>query len=127
MLRLYDLNLILIMKPTKSSLRHSRKNRIRAKVSGTPARPRLTVFCSLQNISVQLIDDTAGKTLAAASSAEAKAKGKNMDAAKKVGAMIATKAKALSITSIVFDRNGRKYHGRVKALADAAREGGLQF
>jgi large subunit ribosomal protein L18 len=111
------------MKPTKYELRQSRKRRIRAKVSGTPARPRLTVFCSLTRVSVQLIDDVAGKTLAAAASS----KGKNIAAAKKVGADIAKKAKDLKISAVVFDRSGRKYHGRVKALADAAREAGLQF
>jgi large subunit ribosomal protein L18 len=111
------------MKPTKYELRQARRRRIRAKVSGTPARPRLAVFCSLTTVSVQLIDDTAGKTLAAVSSE----KGKNIAAAKKVGADIAKKAKDLKITAVVFDRSGRKYHGRIKALADAAREAGLQF
>ena len=115
------------MKPTKHDLRLARKRRIRAKVRGTSARPRLTVYCSLTSIYAQVIDDAARKTLVAASSKEAKAKGKTIDAAKKVGNMIATKAKAASITSVVFDRNARRYHGRVKALADAAREGGLQF
>ncbi len=111
------------MRPTKLSLRASRKRRIRAKVSGTAVRPRLTVTCSLMRVSVQLIDDTAGKTLAHAVST----KSKNIAAATKVGAEIAKKAKDLNISTIVFDRNGRKYHGRVKALADAAREAGLTF
>lgn len=111
------------MRPTKIQLRASRKRRIRAKVSGTPARPRLTVSLSLRRVSVQLIDDTAGKTLAAAVSD----KSKNMDAAKKVGAEIGKIAKELKVTTVVFDRNGRKYHGRIKALADAAREAGLSF
>jgi len=111
------------MKLTKIQLRQARKRRIRAKVKGTAARPRLTVFCSLTRVYTQLIDDAAGKTLAAASSA----KGKNILEAVKVGKAIAAKAKALKVTAIVFDRNGRKYHGRIKALADAARAGGLQF
>lgn len=115
------------MKPTKHDHRLARKRRIRAKVSGTPERPRLSVFCSLTAISAQCIDDTAGKTLLSASTKEVKAKGKGVEAAKKVGAAIAQKAKAAGLTSVVFDRNGRKYHGRVKALADAAREGGLQL
>lgn len=111
------------MRPTKHDLRLRRKNRIRAKVFGTESRPRLTIFCSLTAISAQLVDDVAGKTLASARSA----KGKNIAAAKTVGADIAKKAKDLKITTIVFDRNGRKYHGRIKALADAAREAGLTF
>ncbi len=111
------------MKPTKYELRQSRKRRIRAKVSGTSARPRLTVHVSLSRISAQIIDDIAGKTVASAMSE----KGKNIAAAKKVGADIAKKAKDLKLTAVVFDRNGRKFHGRVKALADAAREGGLTF
>ena len=115
------------MKPTKHQLRQSRKRRIRARVQGTAVRPRLTVFCSLTSVYAQLIDDAGRNTIAAASSSEAKAKGKNIAAATKVGELIADKAKAAKITSIVFDRNGRKYHGRVKALAEAARKGGLQF
>lgn len=111
------------MRITKLQLRASRKRRIRAKVSGTPARPRLTVSVTLRRIRVQLVDDDAGKTLAFALST----KGKNIDEAKIVGADIAKKAKDLKITTVVFDRNGRKYHGRIKALADAAREAGLQF
>lgn len=115
------------MRPTKTQLRQARKRRIRAKVSGTADRPRLSVFCSLTAISAQIIDDTAGKTLVAASSKSEKAKGKNIDAAKKIGVAIAKKAKDAKITAVVFDRNARKYHGRIKALAEAAREGGLQF
>ena len=111
------------MRPTKLHLRLQRKNRIRAKVIGNAARPRLSVFCSLTAISVQLIDDTTGTTLATVRSE----KGKNIEAATKVGAAIAKKAKDLKIDTIVFDRNGRKYHGRIKALADAAREAGLTF
>ena len=112
------------MSVSKSDLRLARKRRIRARVSGTAARPRLTVFCSLLYIYAQIIDDTAGKTLAAVSSAKGK---KNIAAAVKVGEAIAKKAKDAKVTSVVFDRNARKYHGRIKALADAARAGGLQF
>ena len=111
------------MKPTKIQLRLARKRRIRAKVMGTAARPRLTVFCSLKRVSAQLIDDMAGRTVASALSV----KGKNIKEATKVGADIAAKAKGLKITSVVFDRNGRKYHGRIKALAEAARAAGLTF
>ena len=115
--------LTLSVRPTKIELRQARKRRIRAKVSGTAECPRLTVFCSLTRVSVQLIDDVAGKTLASVTSS----KGKNIPAATKVGEAIAAKAKDLKITAIVFDRNGRKYHGRIKALADAARAAGLKF
>lgn len=115
------------MKASKHQHRLQRKRRIRAKVSGTPERPRLTVSLSLKMIRAQLIDDTAGKTLAAVSSGEIKKAGKNMDAAKKVGELVAEKAKLAKITTVVFDRNARKYHGRIKALADAARAGGLTF
>lgn len=111
------------MRPTKTQLRLARKRRIRAKVSGSRTRPRLTVFLSLTRVYAQLIDDTAGRTLAAAVSA----KGKNIAAAANVGENIARKAKDLKITTVAFDRNGRKYHGRIKALAEAARHGGLQF
>ena len=115
------------MKSTKYTRRLARKQRIRARVSGSPACPRLTVFCSLTTVYAQLIDDTTGKTLASASSKEAKAKGKNIAAATKVGELIAKKGGDAKITSVIFDRNGRKYHGRVKALAEAARAGGLTF
>ncbi len=115
------------MKTSKYDLRQARKRRIRAKVTGTSQRPRMSVFCSLTSISAQIIDDTAGKTLVSASTKEAKLKTKNVDAAKKVGALLAEKAKAAKINTIVFDRNARKFHGKVKALADAAREGGLAF
>ena len=110
------------MSTVKTHLRLARKRRIRARVVGSGVRPRLTVYCSLSSISAQIIDDSAGKTLASAAK-----KGKNMDAAKPVGVDIAKKAKTAGIESVVFDRNGRKYHGRIKALADAAREGGLSF
>ena len=116
------------MKTTKSHQRLARKRRIRAKVRGTSARPRMSVFRSLSAISIQLIDDDAGKTVVSASSLELKGKGKkNMEVAKKVGELVAKKAKDAKITTVVFDRNAYRYHGRIKALADAAREGGLQF
>lgn len=112
----------------KNYNRLARKRRIRAKVRGSSARPRMSVFRSLANISIQLIDDDAGKTIVSASTKELKAKGKkNMDIAKKLGELVAKKAKDAKITTVVFDRNAYKYHGRIKALADAAREGGLQF
>lgn len=109
-------------------IRHrlSRKKRIRARVRGSAARPRLTVYRSLQQVTVQLIDDAAGRTLVAASTREAKAK-PNVAGGKKLGVLIAKKAKEAKITSVVFDRNAYAYHGIVKAVADAAREGGLQF
>lgn len=106
--------------------RLARKRRIRAKVDGTAARPRMTVYRSLTNISVQLIDDAAGRTLCAVSTKEAKAK-PNTDGAKKIGELIAKKAKDAGINTVIFDRNAYKYHGRIKTLADAARESGLQF
>ncbi|MDO8648613.1 MAG: 50S ribosomal protein L18 [Candidatus Peregrinibacteria bacterium] len=106
--------------------RLARKRRIRARVHGTAARPRLSVYRSLKHITVQLIDDDAGKTLAAASTKEAKSR-VTKEGAKKLGALIATKAKEVKVSSVVFDRAGYKYHGRVKELADAARAAGLQF
>jgi large subunit ribosomal protein L18 len=105
------------------------KARIRRKVTGTSERPRLAVFRSLKSIYAQVIDDTTGRTLAAASSREkdSSAKGANAAAAKAVGALIAKKAKDQGITRVVFDRGGYLYHGNIKALADAARENGLEF
>jgi len=106
-----------------------RHKRIRGKISGTAARPRLAVFRSLQHIYAQLIDDENQVTLAAASSVEKDfaGYGGNVEAAKKVGALIAARAQEKDITEVVFDRGGNVYHGRVQALADAAREGGLKF
>jgi len=106
-----------------------RKTRIRRNLSGTAERPRLTVFRSNQHIYAQVIDDDAGKTLASASTLKLDIDGhkSNIAAAQKVGEAIAAAAKDAGVTSVLFDRNGYKYHGRVKALADAAREGGLQF
>jgi large subunit ribosomal protein L18 len=107
--------------------REIRHNRVRAKISGTKDMPRLNVFRSLSGIYAQLIDDTAGKTLAAASSKEVKSKAKKAEVAKEVGKLLAQKAQAAKITTCVFDRGGFAYHGRVKALAEGAREGGLKF
>ena len=108
-----------------------RRLRGRKKIAGTAERPRMAVFRSLRHIYVQLIDDDAGKTLVAASTEDsAFPKGQyggNAAAAKVVGKMAAEKAKAAGISTVVFDRGGRQYHGRVKALAEAAREGGLKF
>ncbi len=103
-----------------------RQNRIRAKISGTSTTPRLAVFRSARHVSVQLIDDTKSVTLAAASDAKA-TKGTKLERAKAVGKDIALQAKAKNITKVVFDRGGFLYAGRVKALADSAREGGLTF
>ena len=109
-----------------------RKFSIRKTLFGTSERPRLSVFRSDKHIYAQLIDDHAGKTLASASSTLADVRGEqknggNIAAAKKVGKAIADRAKAAGIKMVAFDRGGRKYHGRIKALADAAREGGLKF
>ncbi|MDZ4859730.1 MAG: 50S ribosomal protein L18 [Candidatus Hydrogenedentes bacterium] len=104
-----------------------RKMRIRKTIVGTAERPRLTVRPTLKHIYAQLIDDATGKTLAAASSVQLKITGGNVDAAKAVGKAIAENAKAVSLGRVCFDRAGRLYHGRIKALADAAREGGLEF
>jgi len=114
------------MLPRKLQDRQNRKRRIRSRIRGTSQRPRLTVYRSLTQIRVQVIDDASGKTLCAASSKEAKAN-MNLEGAKKVGELIAKKAKDAGVTTVVFDRNAYQYHGRVKALADGAREGGLTF
>jgi large subunit ribosomal protein L18 len=112
----------------KQNRRLRRKAGIRKAVVGTPQRPRLTVYRSLKHVYAQIIDDLSGRTLAAASSPAAKLpKGGNKTAAAEVGKRLAETAKAAGITQVAFDRNGFKYHGRVKALADAARKGGLQF
>ncbi len=105
------------------------KRRVRGKISGTQASPRLSVYKSNKEIYAQLIDDNEGKTLVAASSREkgVDAKGTKIEIAAAVGKAIASKAKAAGYEKVVFDRNGFVYHGRVKALADGAREGGLQF
>lgn len=112
--------------------RERRHVRVRRTVYGTTERPRLNVFRSLDNIYVQLIDDSQGLTLASASTMDKDLRGdmdglKKSDAAKQVGIKIAERAKAAGISSVVFDRGGYQYHGRVKAVADGAREGGLEF
>lgn len=112
--------------------RERRKLRIRNNVSGTPERPRLTVFRSLKHIYAQVVDDVAGKTLAHASTLTKDLKGPADEATKKdaatlVGKALAAQLKAKGITKVVFDRNGYMYHGRIKALADGAREAGLEF
>jgi large subunit ribosomal protein L18 len=113
---------------TTRQLRTRRQRRIRGKIAGTADRPRLAVFRSNLGISAQLIDDQAGKTVAAASwQGLTKFKGSKADQAKEVGKLIAAKAKAAGIEACVFDRGGYLYHGRVKALAEGAREGGLTF
>jgi large subunit ribosomal protein L18 len=112
----------------KLTSRLLRKNRVRATVSGTPERPRLSVYVSNMHIHAQIVDDTTGKTLVSTTTATAKdAKGSLSEKAAWAGTNIAAKAKKANITKVVFDRNGRKYHGRLKALADAARAGGLEF
>ena len=118
------------MSATKVVIRRRRQARIRRKVMGTSERPRLHVFRSGKHIYAQVIDDLAGKTLAAASTLDKSNKGKVGDTlagAKKIGADIAGKAKTIKIVDVVFDRGGFQYHGRIKALADAAREAGLKF
>lgn len=112
---------------TKRSRLARRKNRTGAKLLGTAVRPRLSVQRSLLHIRCQLIDDMAGKTLASASDEQLKTVGNKTVKAQAVGAAIAAAAQQLKITQAVFDRSGNAYHGRVKALADAAREGGLQL
>ena len=110
--------------------RARRHARLRKKVAGTAARPRMVVNRSTRNIHVQIIDDLAGHTLAAASSIEADVRaleGDKKAKAAKVGELVAVRAKAAGIENVVFDRGGNKYHGRIAALADAAREGGLEF
>ncbi|MDE6030061.1 MAG: 50S ribosomal protein L18 [Oscillospiraceae bacterium] len=119
--------MVKIIDKNKSRLR--RHKRVRGKINGTAECPRLNVFRSSQHIYAQIIDDVKGVTLAAASSTEKgfDGYGGNVEAAKKVGKMIAEKAKAAGITDVVFDRGGYVYHGRVAALAEGAREGGLNF
>ena len=116
----------------KRSARKKRHLRIRNKIQGTPNQPRMCVNRSLKNISVQIIDDLAGHTLVSASSLDPEIRdsienGGNKEAAKKVGKLVAKRALEKEIEKVVFDRAGNKYHGRIKALADAAREEGLKF
>ena len=118
---------------TKEDIRYRIHRRIRKRVAGTPERPRLAVFRSQAHIYAQVIDDDSGRTLCAASSLDKELKddgakrGANVAAAKKVGQLIASRAKEKGIQDVVFDRGGFQYHGRIKALADAARESGLKF
>lgn len=122
----------MIKKVAKNEIRLRKHVRVRRKVAGTPERPRLNVFKSLNHIYAQVIDDTSGVTLAAASSLDEVLKGKlksggNKEAAKEVGKLIAAKASDKGIKLVVFDRGGYLYHGRIKELAEAAREAGLEF
>jgi len=112
---------------TKDTRRIRIKRSIRSRISGTSERPRLTVFRSNKQIYAQVVDDTKGRTLAAASSLKITEKAPKKEIAAKVGALIAQNAKEAGIQSVVFDRNGYLYHGRVKELADAARNNGLKF
>jgi large subunit ribosomal protein L18 len=114
----------------KRTLRLRRHARVRKHIAGTAGRPRLAVFRSARHISAQVIDDTSGRTLAAASTVEPALRGVtggNLAAATNVGRLIAERCKEAGVTTVVFDRGGNRYHGRVAALADAARHGGLEF
>ena len=112
----------------KQIQRQRRKAGIHKRIVGTPPRPRLSVYRSLNHIYAQIIDDLSGRTLTSASSVQAKiSNGGNREAAVAVGRHLAVRAKGVGINRVAFDRNGFRYHGRVKALADAAREGGLSF
>ena len=119
----------MIRRPNTNAQRLKRHKRVRAKLSGTPEMPRLNVFRSEANIYAQVIDDVAGVTLVSASSLDKAIDGYggNVAAATAVGKLVAERAKAKGIENVVFDRGGYLYHGRVKALAEGAREGGLQF
>ena len=119
----------MVSKVNKNAMRLKRHVRVRGKVSGTPERPRLNVFRSNANIYAQIIDDVNGVTLVSANTLEKEFEGAtgNCEAAKKVGAVLAERAKAKGIEEVVFDRGGYIFHGRVAALAEGARENGLQF
>ena len=123
----------MIKKPKKNEIRGRIHKRIRRKLSGTAARPRLAIFRSEAHIYAQVIDDVAGATVVSASTVDkvadkgVKPKGGNVAAAKAIGKLVAERAKEKGIKSVVFDRGGYQYHGRIKALADAAREAGLEF
>jgi large subunit ribosomal protein L18 len=115
---------------TRSAARHKRHKRIRLRLEGSAARPRLAVFRSLNQIYAQVIDDTAGHTVASASSLDASirgAAGTKSERARQVGILLAERARAVGVQQVVFDRAGFRYHGRIKALADGARESGLEF
>ncbi len=116
--------------PTREAAREKRHSRIRLTLAGTPERPRLAIFRSLNQIYAQVIDDTEGRTLASASSLEEGVRGLEVtksERAKVVGRLVAERARKAGVGEVVFDRAGFKYHGRVQALADAAREAGLEF
>ncbi|MDO1604542.1 50S ribosomal protein L18 [Lactobacillus sp. YT155] len=118
----------MISKPDKNKIRQKRHKRVRGKISGTAKRPRLNVFRSNANIYAQVIDDVAGVTLVSASSVDKEIKsGSKTEMAAAVGELVAKRAKAKKIVDVVFDRGGYIYHGRVQALAEAARENGLKF
>ncbi len=119
----------MINKTSKNENRIKRQNRVRNKIKGTSAQPRLCVFRSLNNIYAQIIDDEKNVTLCSASTLdkEVKTKASNCESAKEVGTLVAKRALENKITKVVFDRNGYLYHGKVKALAEAAREAGLEF
>jgi len=119
----------MINRPDTRSQRIKRHSRVRGKISGTAERPRLSVFRSENHIYAQIIDDVAGNTLVSASTVEKsfEGNGSNCDAAKKIGSVLAERALQKGIEEVVFDRGGYIYHGRVKALAEGAREGGLKF
>jgi large subunit ribosomal protein L18 len=115
---------------SKKSIRFKRKKRIRARITGTMERPRLSIFRSNSHLYVQLVDDVKGHTLVAASTGEEENKGKlrlNLEGAKGLGTLLAKRALAKNISAVAFDRSGYLYHGKIKALADAARETGLKF
>ena len=117
------------MKGSRKEARARRNRRVRKRVRGTESRHRLSVFRSNRYIYAQVIDDTAGRTVAAASSQEADLRGSNLnkETAAKVGELVGVRAKDAGVEAVIFDRGGYKYHGKVKALADAARESGLEF
>ena len=119
-------------KINRKESRARRQRRVRAKVAGTEQRPRLNIYRSLMHIYAQVIDDSTGHTLVSASTIDAEVRGqmagtKKSEQAKVVGQVVAERAKAAGLTSVVFDRGGYRYHGRVKAVAEGAREGGLEF
>jgi large subunit ribosomal protein L18 len=116
------------LKPHEMTPRHKRHNRVRARVHGTVERPRLNVFRSLNHIYAQVINDIEGRTLVAASTLDKEvSEAPKVQQAQAVGKLVAERAKAAGISKVVFDRGGYLYHGRIKALADSAREGGLDF
>jgi len=123
------MDVTMIKRPDTNAQRKKRHRRVRSKISGTPERPRLNVFRSEKHIYAQVIDDIAGVTICSASSVEKGfgGPGANKEAARKVGKAVAERAAAIGVGTVVFDRGGYIYHGRVKELAEAAREGGLTF